>query len=87
MPERITGARRLPVGPSMASTTSRLALPPLKSLRFLPLATITLLAALAISAASLRPSFLLAETVCFGVIFLASRNLDALVQLVQPLRW
>ena len=43
--------------------------------------------ALAISAASLRPSFLLAETVCFGVIFLASRNLDALVQLVQPLRW
>ena len=88
LPARIVGARRFPVGPSMASTTSLPAFPPgLNSLIFLPFATITFEAAFAISAASLRPSFRLAGTVSFGSIPLASRNLDARVQDVQPLRW
>jgi len=47
----------------------------------------TLDAPFARAAASDRPSFWLARTVSFGVIFLASRNLDAFVQDVQPLRW
>jgi hypothetical protein len=44
-------------------------------------------AALAIPAASLRDSFWLAGTISFASIPLASRNLDARVQDVQPLRW
>lgn len=72
----------------MASTTSLLAFPPgLNSLTFLPFATMTLLAALAIAAASLRASLRLAGMVSALSIPCASRNLDALVQDVQPLRW
>jgi hypothetical protein len=41
---------------------------------------------LAISAASFLPSFLLAETTSLGSIEFASKNLDARVQDVQPLR-
>jgi hypothetical protein len=72
----------------MASTTSAEALPPgLNSLTFLPLATITTDAARASAAASERPSLRLAETVSPTSMLLASRNLDARVQEVQPLRW
>jgi hypothetical protein len=44
-------------------------------------------AAFAMAAASSRPSFFEALTVCLGSMPLASRNLDALMQVVQPLRW
>ena len=69
---------------SMASLESLSAAP--NSLIFLPLATINFDAALAISAASFLPSFLLAETTSLGSIEFASKNLDARVQDVQPLR-
>jgi hypothetical protein len=49
--------------------------------------TTTREAFLAISLASLRESFALAETTSFASIPLASRNSDARVQDVQPLRW
>jgi hypothetical protein len=76
------------VGPSMASTTAFCALPVILKLSiFLPFATMTFDAVLASAAASLRPSFALAEIVSLGSMPCASRNLDALVQLVQPLRW
>jgi len=39
------------------------------------------------AAASFRPSFVLALTVCLASIAFASRNLEARVQDVQPLRW
>jgi hypothetical protein len=72
----------------MASTAALGAFPPVEnSSSFFPLATISLDDALAIAAASLRPSFRLALTSSFGSIPLASRNLDARVQDVQPLRW
>jgi hypothetical protein len=72
----------------MASTISALAFPPgLNSVIFFPLATTTVVAALARAAASLRPSFLLARTTSFASMSFASRNLDARVQDVQPLRW
>ena len=75
------------MGPSMAATMSAPAFPAgFHSATFLPLATKTLEAAFAMAAASDFPSFRLAETTSFGSIFLASRNLDARVQLVQPLR-
>ena len=81
------GARRLPVGPSIASTAAFGAFPAvLNSSSFLPLATISFDDALAIAAASERPSFLLADTLSRGSIPLASRNLDARWQDVQPLR-
>jgi hypothetical protein len=71
----------------MASTASFEAVSaPFHSLTFLPLATISFDASLAIAVASFLPSFWLAETVSFGSIELASRNLDARVQDVQPLR-
>lgn len=56
------------------------------SLTFLPFATIIFEAAFAISVASFLLSFLLAETTSFGWIEFASKNLDARVQDVQPLR-
>ena len=84
---RISGARRFPVGPSMASTRFLGALPPgLNSSSFLPLATYTRVASLASRAASARPSFLPAETFSLTSIPWVSRNLDTLVQLVQPFR-
>lgn len=87
LPVRMHGERRLPVGPSMASTQALGALPPgLKVSSFLPFATITREAALASAAASLRPSLREAGMVSRGSILRASRNLDALVQVVQPLR-
>jgi hypothetical protein len=75
------------VAPTMASTAAAGAFPAVfHSSSFLPLATMTLEAALARAAASLRPSLRLAETVSRGSIPLASRNLDALPLDVQPLR-
>jgi hypothetical protein len=58
----------------------------LNALTFTPLATNTAEARLAISAASFRPNLRLARTVSFASIPFASRNLDARVQEVQPLR-
>jgi len=88
LPARIAGARRLPVGPSIASTQAFGAFPPgANSSIFLPLATTTRLAPFARATASLRPSFLEAETFSIGSILLASRNLDARVHDVQPFRW
>jgi hypothetical protein len=72
----------------MASTRSLAAFPPGEnSLTFFPLATTTRLAFFAMPAASLRDSLRLAGTISFGSIPLASRNSDARVQDVQPLRW
>lgn len=82
------GARRFPVGPSIASTTSEDARPAgsnVWSLR--PLATITLDARRTRACASFRPSFREAETCSAISISPASRNLDALTQEVQPFRW
>jgi hypothetical protein len=59
----------------------------LNSTTFLPFATITRVATFAIFAASSRPSFFEADTISTGLMRLASRNLDALTQEVQPLRW
>ena len=78
----------MPVEPTMASIASAGTLPAvLHSSSLLPLATISLDAALARAAASWRPSLQLAETVSRGSIPLASRNLDARPLEVQPLRW
>ena len=83
----MVGARRLPVGPSMAATASGAASPPLNSLRFLPLATNRRLALFNKPAASDAPSFLLAG-ICSAIsICWSAKNLAALVQLVQPGRW
>jgi hypothetical protein len=60
--------------------------PGLNSLSFLPFATISFDDAFAMAAASERPSFELAETRSRGSIPLASRNLDARWQDVQPFR-
>ena len=74
--------------PTMASIAAADGFPAgFHSSSFLPLATMTLEAAFARVAASLRPSFRLAETVSRGSIPLASRNLDALPLDVQPFRW
>jgi hypothetical protein len=76
------------VGPSIAETTADGALPPgLNTSSFFPFATITCEAAFASFAASVFPSLRLAGTTSLGSIPCASRNLDAFVQLVQPLRW
>jgi hypothetical protein len=72
----------------MAATASAGAFPLVfHSSTFLPLATMTFDAALASAAASDLPSLRLAGTTSFASMPLASRNLDALVQDVQPLRW
>lgn len=57
------------------------------SLSFLPFATYKVLADFNNFRASDSDSFLLAETVSFISMLLASKNLDALTQLVQPPRW
>ena len=88
LPTRMVGARKLPVGPSMASMAAfEFFSADLNSLTFLPFETISFEAVFAMSEASFLPSFLFAETISFGSIPLASRNLDARVQDVQPLRW
>lgn len=66
---------------------SFLALPPSNSDSFLPLATTMRFASRISLRASLSPSLRLAGTVSAISMLRASRNLDALVQLVQPLRW
>jgi hypothetical protein len=72
----------------MASTAALpLVSAPFHSSTFLPLATISFDAAFASAAASLRASLRLAGIVSAASMPLASRNLDALVQDVQPLRW
>jgi hypothetical protein len=70
----------------MASTTSLPALPPANSVTFLPLATMTFDACFASPAASFCASLRLAGTISFASIPLASRNLDARAQDVQPFR-
>ena len=73
--------------PTIASIAAAGALPAIfHSSSFLPLATITLEAAFARAEASLRPSLRLAGTASRGSIPLASKNLDALPQDVQPFR-
>ena len=77
----------LPVAPSIAVTASSVVFAPTsKWSTFLPFITTIFVEASAISLASSAWSFLFAETLSFTVISLASINLEALVQLVQPLR-
>ena len=73
--------------PSIAVTASSdvFSLPE-NSTTFLPLATVSLLAFFSSFNASSLCSFLLAGTVSAISILLASINLEAFVQLVQPLR-
>jgi len=77
----------LPVGPSMplimSSDTSPLIT---KEATFLPFAIVILSTEVARLIASVRLSFRDAGIISFGTKLLASRNLDALTQLVQPLR-
>ena len=86
-PTRSVGARRFPVGPSIFSTTS-LSFDFLTSntSSFFPFATYTFEEPLAISSASDAPSFRLAGISSLISTFLASKTLDARVQLVQPFR-
>lgn len=83
----MVGARMLPVGPSMAANASvegsdfRS-----NSAIFLPLSAISLLAFPIKVWQSADCSFLLAKAVSLMLILFASKNLDALVQVVQPLR-
>lgn len=87
MPLIKVGALRLPVGPSMplimSSDTSPLIT---KEATFLPFAIVILSTEVARLIASVRLSFRDAGIISFGSKLLASRNLDALTQLVQPLR-
>lgn len=85
LPTIMVGALRLPVGPNIAATASSLL--SVKVVTFLPLATMSLLAPLSKSRASSDCSLRLAGIVSLISTLLASKNLDALVQLVQPLRW
>ena len=86
-PDRIAGARKFPVGPSIASTASRLTRSFMEnSLTFLPFATINLDTDLSSSRASDACSLRLAGMVSPTSILFASKNLDAFVQVVQPLR-
>ncbi len=87
LPTLSVGARRLPVGPSMAAIASLLTdLLTSNSLTFLPLDTCSVEAALSMARASVACSFRLAGTDSFISTSLASKNLEALVQVVQPLR-
>lgn len=86
-PDRIVGALRLPVGPSIAATALAGGFPPTeKVVIFLPLATINVVIPLSNALASASCSLRLAGTVSVTLTLLASRNLEALEQLVQPLR-
>ena len=72
----------------MAATASPETLPPTENLLiFFPLATIRVEASRSSALASASCSFRLAGTASVMSIRLASRNLEARVQLVQPLRW
>ena len=83
----IVGALKFPVGPSIKGVIEALLSSfIIKELIFLPL-KITISDALSKSApASVSPSFLLAEISSAILIEFASRNLDALVQVVHPFR-
>ena len=86
-PARIAGARKFPVGPSMASTASRLTRSfTTNSLTFLPFATISLDTDLSSPRASEACSLRLAGIDSLISILFASKNLDAFVQVVQPFR-
>ena len=86
-PTRIVGARRFPVGPSIFSTTSDIfAVFISKTSSFLPFATRTFEDSFAMALASFALSLRLAGISSEIETFLASRNLDARVQLVQPFR-
>jgi hypothetical protein len=86
-PATIVGALRLPVGPSILSIISSDTSPLItKEATFLPFAIVMLSAEAAKLIASTRLSFRDAGMISFGTKLLASRNLDALTQLVQPLR-
>ena len=87
LPTRTVGARRLPVGPSIACTASLdTTLPILNSVIFFPFATISLFADLSRVRASLSCSFRLAGDRSSTLTSLASKNLAARLQLVQPFR-
>jgi len=76
-----------PVGPNMEAMASSLVLlPPLNVAIFLPLSAMSLLADCSKAFASSACNFLLAGTVSFISILRASKNLDALEQVVHPLR-
>ena len=84
-PAKAVGALRLPVFPNMALTASSEVLSfPENSKIFLPLATVSLLAFFRSFNASSLWSLRLAGTVSETSILLASINLEAFVQLVQP---
>ncbi len=87
LPVLMVGARIFPVGPSIEAMASSVAsLPPRNSLIFLPFKAISLLAELSSSFESAACSFLLAGMVSLISILRASKNLDALVQVVHPFR-
>jgi hypothetical protein len=87
LPTRIVGARRFPVGPSMASmSSSSMGTATENSSTFLPLAATILVTVSSRFLASSACNFLLAGIGSTISILLASRNLDALSQLLQPLR-
>lgn len=85
LPTFRVGARRLPVGPSMAAIASSLR-PFLRSndATFLPFMATRVDAAAMMSGQSAALNFLLASTVSLMSIERASKNLDALTQVVQP---
>jgi len=77
----------LPVGPSMAASASvELSDFRSNSAIFLPFNAISLLALSIKVWQSVDCNFLLAKAVSLMLMLFASKNLDALVQVVQPLR-
>ena len=85
LPSLTSGARILPVGPRVAAmASSDTDFETEYSLTFLPLIAISLEAFSSSCRASSACNFLLAGTFSLMVISLASRNLDARLQLVQP---
>ena len=86
-PDRIVDALRLPVGPSIDVTALAGTFPSTENVfTFLPLVTISVVTSLSSVVASVLCSFRLAGTDSVILMPLASRNLEALEQLVQPLR-
>jgi hypothetical protein len=87
LPTCKVGARKFPVGPNIEATASS-ETPVLSenSLTFLPLSAINLLALASMASPSCACNFLLAGTFVLMSMLLASKNLDAFVQLVQPPR-
>ena len=87
LPTRMVGDRKLPVGPNMALTQSPRMRPLIaNSVIFFPLITINLAAAARSVFASSTCSFRLAGATSSTSMLFASKNLDALAQVVQPLR-